>query len=77
MQREKNRTIMPPGIDEKYFYRQPNPKRLNSSSTFESEVASKIGEPILPMGLEIKVQSNFLYVILLIRGFWRGQNLKL
>ena len=43
---------MPPAIDENCFYRQPNPKRLNSSSTFESEVASKNGDPILPILLK-------------------------
>ena len=38
---------MPLVIDETCFYRQPNHKRLNSSSTFESEVASKNDDPIL------------------------------
>ena len=38
---------MPLVIDETCFYRQPNPKRSNSSSTFESEMASKNGDPSL------------------------------
>ena len=49
---------MPPAIDETCFYRQPNPKRLNSSSTFESEVVSKNGDPILPILLKTSIDDT-------------------
>ena len=50
--KEEKRKIMPLVIDETCFYRQPDLKRLNSSSTFESEVVSKNGDPILPILLK-------------------------